>query len=650
MEELIQPKLGRLPPIPDKPRLIVRPLSKVYGLPVRPSTLDNIKNYTSSYGWLGNNTYGDCITPEVRVLTADLKWVPAGQLKVGDKLIGFDEEPLSESGRYYRESYVETTNIIKRPVYELEFDDGTIVRSSEGHKWLAISLLHNSYKVQKWIETKDMPIDTKVIKPLEPWKVLSTFEAGYLAAAFDGEGNLEQLVREHNGTRQSVNRVNFAQVDNQMLSLVKDYLSRLGFKPHLYSQKRGGNSGKDGASRQTIHRLSINNRPEWLKFLGSVRPARLLSKLSIAELGRMNGRTVTVSLIRKTFIGEQEVVYLNTSTRTYFAEGLASHNCVIAAFAHHFMTTWATLLPGVTMPAITTQDVLNLYWIVNPDHVDRGCVTEVALDKLLKYGIAGIKPYAWAAVAHDWDSIANVDNEFVAGIYGMEIDQAQYYPAAIWDYVPNSTKIGGHEVSGGAYDPNYEHLISWSMRAKMTPSYVSHKLGEHHVIIWPHVWDNLSNERKTQLATDYKTLTGKAFPVPVTPEVVIGMPSAFEVIEPKTRFLDTRIGLGIVGKLVHGVSKPLQITGISGIPANATSVAMNVTVTKESTSGYVSITSEPVNPPPTSDVNFPVADTRANLTITGLDSSGRVWVTFIGSSNSATTDVIGDVSGFFVPI
>ena len=35
-------------------------------------------------GWqmLGNDQYGDCVSPDMRVLTADLRWVPAGDLSV----------------------------------------------------------------------------------------------------------------------------------------------------------------------------------------------------------------------------------------------------------------------------------------------------------------------------------------------------------------------------------------------------------------------------------------------------------------------------------------------------------------------------------------------------------------------------------------
>ena len=41
-----------------------------------------------------------CPTPDQRVLTAGLEWVPAGDLKTGDELVGFDED--SPPGRYGR--------------------------------------------------------------------------------------------------------------------------------------------------------------------------------------------------------------------------------------------------------------------------------------------------------------------------------------------------------------------------------------------------------------------------------------------------------------------------------------------------------------------------------------------------------------------
>src|SRR3990167_5549040 len=45
-----------------------------------------------------------CVAPEVRVLTADMRWIAAGELEQGDEVVGFDER-LTRAAKY-RSSHV----------------------------------------------------------------------------------------------------------------------------------------------------------------------------------------------------------------------------------------------------------------------------------------------------------------------------------------------------------------------------------------------------------------------------------------------------------------------------------------------------------------------------------------------------------------
>lgn len=259
---------------------------------------------------------GDCVTPETRILTANLEWLRAGDLMIGDELLAFDEEAgtTPAAGRRFRESAVTKTGIVKRPCYELEFADGTVVRSSAGHRWLMRGQIgkHGMLR-QQWIETKDLRLGRSIIKPLDVWEQADSYEAGYLAGAFDGEGNVEPF------------RVCFHQLDNEMLERVGVYLEECGYTPNACLQSPGTRLRVDGTERAHTTRLAIESRATMLRFLGSVRPPRLLSKLAIDRLGRIPGRRVALTRIEH--IGEQDVVMLDTSSGTYFAEGLASHNC-----------------------------------------------------------------------------------------------------------------------------------------------------------------------------------------------------------------------------------------------------------------------------------------------------------------------------------
>ena len=114
----------------------------------------------------------------------------------------------------------------------------------------------------------------------------------------------------------------------------------------------------------------------------------------------------------------------------------------------------------------------------------------------------------------------------------MEIHVAQEYGHWVWDTVNQGAAVGGHEIGGGKHDPTGIYAATWAHIARMTPAYVAGELGEHHVIIWRHVWDNLTSERQAHLAADYQALTGRAFPVPAPEETMY---------VPRKRILDTRL-------------------------------------------------------------------------------------------------------------
>ncbi len=115
------------------------------------------------------------------------------------------------------------------------------------------------------------------------------------------------------------------------------------------------------------------------------------------------------------------------------------------------------------------------------------------------------------------------------------------------------------------------------------------------------------------------------------------------------RLLDTRIGLGLSGTFSSGIARTFQVSGRGGVPANAVAVTGNLTVTDQTSLGYVALTTNPTNSPTTSTINFPVADNRANGVTAPLSGTGTLSATYIGTTSGQTTDLIFDVTGYFVP-
>ena len=115
------------------------------------------------------------------------------------------------------------------------------------------------------------------------------------------------------------------------------------------------------------------------------------------------------------------------------------------------------------------------------------------------------------------------------------------------------------------------------------------------------------------------------------------------------RVLDTRDGTGgLSGPFSNHSGRIFQVAGgASGVPANATAVTGNLTVTGQTSRGYLYLGPNLTNNPTSSTLNFPIGDDRANSVTVQLGAGGTLSMTFVGSQNGPTADAIFDVTGYF---
>jgi hypothetical protein len=124
--------------------------------------------------------------------------------------------------------------------------------------------------------------------------------------------------------------------------------------------------------------------------------------------------------------------------------------------------------------------------------------------------------------------------------------------------------------------------------------------------------------------------------------------TSFVPISP-TRILDTRpapqnVG-GFVGPLGTGETHTFQVTGVAGVPSNATAVTMNVTVDKTTGPSYLTVFPAGAPQPTASNLNWVANATIPNLVTVKIGASGQVSV----FNQNAKVHVIADVAGYFVP-
>jgi hypothetical protein len=119
--------------------------------------------------------------------------------------------------------------------------------------------------------------------------------------------------------------------------------------------------------------------------------------------------------------------------------------------------------------------------------------------------------------------------------------------------------------------------------------------------------------------------------------------SAFTPVKP-ARLVDTRNGLGAVGRVAAGRQVVVQVADGVRVPADATAAVVNVAAVNPSAAGFITVYPCSDGVPDTSTLNFVAGQTVANTTIAALSPAGQLcaWT-------YAETDILVDITGWLSP-
>lgn len=275
---------------------------------------------------------GVCLDPKTKILTADLRWVAIGDLKIGEKIVSVDEYPKEKRkgvARKMRTGEVEAVVRLKRETYKITFDDGRILICTGKHPWLAkktnpqlqwmtIEGLHKNKRKNK------LTVGAKVRWVTKPWDNNISFEDGWFGGMLDGEGSMAK------SNRPGVN-IGVSQKEGNVLDRMIKYVDNRGYKYRIEIDKRKpGISSKFGA--QPIYKIVLSQMSEIFRLLGQARPTRFIDNHfwegkempTIRETNNPGACWATIISIES--LGMREVIDLQTSIGTYIAEGFVSHN------------------------------------------------------------------------------------------------------------------------------------------------------------------------------------------------------------------------------------------------------------------------------------------------------------------------------------
>lgn len=334
-----------------------------------------------------------CLSPDTPILYSDLIWRPIGKVRLGDELIAFDEFPRERRSRQWRMSIVEDVRWFVQPTMRVTTASTEIITTAE-HKWLTgnsykwastrffrkgtelrqigvvkeqvesdkyrmgylcgMTLGDGTFRFDKGIRLSVQQrywrvavIDESIIGRLVAYlatfgieafsrpfpslhksmtkveirstsklvlleKILlsevqsSDFQRGWLAGFFDAEGSYDRNLR-------------ITQKQSEPLDKVVRYGANLGFK---FEIERYENHCPTARLTGTIS--------DYIRFFSICRPA--VRRKQTDFIGRLleteNDPVMACELLKKT-----DVVDIQTSTGTFFAQGAATHNCYMYRWA-----------------------------------------------------------------------------------------------------------------------------------------------------------------------------------------------------------------------------------------------------------------------------------------------------------------------------
>jgi hypothetical protein len=265
---------------------------------------------------------GICLDPATKVLTKDLKWVRIDSLQAGDELVGVDEYPKKGRGnaRKMRVAVVASRNSIVSPVLRFVFDNGISITATPEHRFLCHVRTNGHYghrgREVDWLPASRLRVGDKIRRITDVWGEPS-YEDGWFGGLLDGEGSIRPKSR-------AGCELCCSQNEGSVLIRARNYLTTRGFTFHADIRNR---QQKDGHKRKPNHKLVVERIDEILRLIGSTRPSRFLSTWwEGKELpGKKSGNAYR-TIISIEPLPQRHMVDIETSTGTFIAEGLVSHN------------------------------------------------------------------------------------------------------------------------------------------------------------------------------------------------------------------------------------------------------------------------------------------------------------------------------------
>lgn len=292
---------------------------------------------------------GACFSPETRILTADYRWVKIADIEPGDQLVAVEEHAPGKTSigrkatRKMRTARVEAKVELKSPCLEILLDNGAKLTLTPDHRMLS---KQRGGDLQMWRRAGDFKAGDHIralTRP--PDSYAPSYEDGWFGGIIDGEGSLRK-----NGCK----RISVSQVSGLVLDRMREYLTCRGIEFCEVVDRRP--SSKFGTKE--VFRLDIHRMPYIIELLSKTRPSRFIN-LNLHEGQELPGKGAHragilpwAKIVSIRHMPSQRVIDLQTSEKTFIAEGLVSHNSTYVGGRYFHNTVFH---PGTTTFILSHQ-------------------------------------------------------------------------------------------------------------------------------------------------------------------------------------------------------------------------------------------------------------------------------------------------------
>ena len=270
-----------------------------------------------------------------KVLCSDLIWRYLSELTVGQKIIGFDENPnfdeYKAATRKYKEATITQTKKEKSILLKIKTENNFLIIPENNFVLVFVKnrKLKDLFLNQKniiferkyprspgliWKKAKDLTVNDELAFMTDPWAVETSKESGWLEGIFDGEGSLSRSTVKQ--VRIPAWKINISQNPGITYDRIKGEITQRNFT--FYENIR--------ACPQIV---LTGGWSETLRFLGSIRPARLLLKLPLVV------SNMPKLIQTRTYKNLKIQQINNLGVQTYYDCITDSKTCILNGFLCH---------------------------------------------------------------------------------------------------------------------------------------------------------------------------------------------------------------------------------------------------------------------------------------------------------------------------